>query len=311
MRICQLPTDECLSRFRTDGIAIRVGPFVIRLKSPLADVGRELAFLYADFPLADNAFVDHEVSVTPTPLLPWRATILADGVPVYSGIPRRVAVPLTEWTLNLCVFHRASIYLMVHSAVVERQGKAALLVAPQGSGKSTLCAALIHRGWRLLSDEVAMIDLRDGRLLPVPRPVSLKNDSIDVIRRFAPGCRMGPLWPGTSKGTIAHLLPPTDSVDRAQERACPRWILFPQYAPDQVTALHPLSKAHALVRAAAEAFNYTVLGKAGFRGLTELTDVCDSYELIHGSLEDAVALLDDLESKSPAESEVDRAGCST
>jgi predicted ATPase len=29
-----------------------------------------------------------------------------------------------------------------------------ILPAPPGSGKSTLCAALVTRGWRLLSDEL-------------------------------------------------------------------------------------------------------------------------------------------------------------
>jgi hypothetical protein len=42
--------------------------------------------------------------------------------------------------------------------VLERGGRALLLPAPSGSGKSTLCAGLAFNGWRLLSDELALLD---------------------------------------------------------------------------------------------------------------------------------------------------------
>ena len=40
--------------------------------------------------------------------------------------------------------------------------------------------------YRLLSDEFGAVRLRDVRLLPLVRPISLKNESIDVMKRFAP-----------------------------------------------------------------------------------------------------------------------------
>jgi ABC-type cobalamin/Fe3+-siderophores transport system ATPase subunit len=69
---------------------------------------------------------------------------------------------------------------------VERNGKALLLAGPSGAGKSTLCAALITRGWRLLSDEAAMIRPDDGLIQPYPRPICLKNASIDLIAEAVP-----------------------------------------------------------------------------------------------------------------------------
>ena len=61
-----------------------------------------------------------------------------------------------------------------------------LLPAPPGAGKSTLCAGLVHRGWRLLSDELALVDMETGLVRGMARPVNLKNKSIEVIRDFAP-----------------------------------------------------------------------------------------------------------------------------
>ena len=59
-----------------------------------------------------------------------------------------------------------------------------LLPAAPGSGKTTLCAGLSLRGWRLLSDEFGLIRPGTTDLVPVPRPMALKNESIDVIRQF-------------------------------------------------------------------------------------------------------------------------------
>ena len=41
-------------------------------------------------------------------------------------------------------------------------------------------------GWRLLSDEMTLLSTSDGQIYPVPRPISLKNESIDVIQKLSP-----------------------------------------------------------------------------------------------------------------------------
>ena len=124
-----------------------------------------------------------------------------------------------EWVLNWCVSSHAHRYLCIHAAVIEKDGHAAILPAPPGSGKSTLCAALVSKGWRLLSDELTLVRLDSGELVPLPRPISLKNASIDIIRRYAPGSVFSPVVDDTVKGSIAHLKAPAASIARAGERA--------------------------------------------------------------------------------------------
>jgi hypothetical protein len=171
-----------------------------------------------------------------------------------------------EWVMNWCVTHRAHSYLIIHAAVLERHGRAVVLPAPPGSGKSTLCAALVTRGWRLLSDEMTLVRLEDGAVLPLPRPVSLKNGSIDVIRAFAPDAVLSPPVENTTKGTIAHLKAPPASIARA-DPARPAFIVFPRYEAGPPPALSPLPKARAFMSVAENAFNYQVLGVRGFTAL--------------------------------------------
>lgn len=65
--------------------------------------------------------------------------------------------------------------LFVHAAVVERHGAAALIVAPSGTGKSTLGWTMVHRGAGYLSDELAPLDVERMRVEPFARAVNLKN----------------------------------------------------------------------------------------------------------------------------------------
>jgi HprK-related kinase A len=194
--------------------------------------------------------------------------------------------------MNWCVSHNAHVYLIIHAAVVEKHGCAVILPAPPGSGKSTLCAALVGRGWRLLSDEMTLVRPADCALVPLPRPVSLKNASIDIIRAFNQDAVLGPLVPNTTKGTIAHLKAPGASIARAGEPARPSRIVFPGYQAGAATSLTPLPKARAFMQVADNAFNYQVMGARGFEVLGRLIDACDCHEFRYSSLPEAVALFD-------------------
>ena len=188
-------------------------------------------------------------------------------------------------------------YLMLHSAVVERAGKALLLPAWPGCGKSTLCAALVSRGWRLFSDEFGLVRLADGHLVPLPRPTPLKNRSIDVIRDFSPAEEIGPAYHGTRKGTVAHLRTPDESVAQAQITAPPGWLVFPRYRAGSTLRMEPVTRPQAFLKLANNSFNYQLLGLQGFQAVTQLVRNCDCYILSYSDLDEAIATLNQLADK--------------
>ena len=289
MTVGELDATGALARLKGAGLTFKVGPYAIRARTDLPDVAAGLRFLYSQFPLLDgDHIVDAELHIRTKPFLPRRVSIAVDGEVQFDWLPRRVVVPMAEWALNVCVFHRSHQYFMLHAAVVERGGQAALCVGRAGSGKSTLCAGLVHRGWRLLSDEVALIRPADLAIQPVPRPVSLKEESIAIIQEWAPQAQFGPVWPQTSKGRVAHMLPTPDSVARAEETALPRWLIFPRYDRDAPTTLAPVPKARAFIQAADNSFNYSVLGRPAFETLVRVIDRCDCFDLRFGDLPSAI-----------------------
>lgn len=300
MKLLQLSPAELRRQLAGGGVWIRTGPFSLKLQSRFPLVAEGLAELYGQFEVrsAHEAFADFHVSVNPpASLRRWvrpQAAFSFDGTQPFKPLPRDQAFPMLEWGLNWCVSTQAHQYLIIHAAVVEKNGLAAILPAPPGSGKSTLTAGLVLSGWRLLSDELTLIDRKTGLIQPLPRPVSLKNQSIDVIRQFSPDAFINRASHDTIKGTVAHMRPPRDSVMRQHETARPGWVIFPKWEAGAPATLTPRSKAQTFMFLAQNAFNYSHLGAYGFRVGTALIDQTACYDFSYSALSEAIAMFDQL-----------------
>jgi len=269
-------------------------------------VAEGLAELYGQFEVrsAHEAFADFHIAVNPpTNLRRWfrpQVNFSFDGIEPFKPLPLDQAYPMMEWGLNWCISVHAHHYLIIHAAVVEKNGRAAILPAPPGSGKSTLTAGLVLSGGRLLSDELTLIDRKTGLILALPRPVSLKNESIPLIQAFCPTAFINRASHDTAKGTVAHMRPPKNSVQRQHEPARPGWLIFPKWSADADTKLVPRSKAQTFMFLAQNAFNYSHLGAEGFRVGTTLVGQTSCYDFQYSRLEEAVAAFDRLAAASPA-----------
>jgi len=307
LTVASLTRTQLETRLAGPGLFLQTGAFVSRIRSPLPQIADGIALLYRDYPVhtadKEDAFADFHVRLRRSGgVRRWyrpQVHFDVDGLVPFEPLPEAHAFPMLEWALNWCISTRAHAYLMIHAAVVERDGLALMLPAPPGSGKSTLCAALVSRGWRLLSDELALFRPHDGLLVPVPRPVSLKNRSIDVVRAFVPDAVLSRPVSNTTKGTVAHLKAPDDSVARARETARPAWIVFPKYEAGAVTELAPIPRARAFLRVADNAFNYSQLGALGFRTLAGVIERCASFDFRYSDLDEAMAVFAALERPQP------------
>src|SRR5262249_8721621 len=268
-------------------------------------LAHSIHLLYGDFPLVEDAhFADFHVRMEMSKgLRRWyrrRVFFSIDDEIPFSPLPFDEAVAMLEWCLNWCIESRAHQYLIIHAGIVEKHGSACILPAPPSSGKSTLTAGLASRGWRLLSDELALIDPMSGFAVPIARPIGLKNESIAVIRKFVPDAVIGPAAFDKTKGTIAHLRPPTGSVERVHEMSMPMWVIFPKFLSGSAAVLKRYPKPNALLRLADSSFNYSQHGVRGFETLSSLIERCGCYEFTYGSLDEAVAVLEGVACESLA-----------
>jgi len=89
------------------------------------------------------------------------------------------AVLLLESDLTLELQRRRSDLCFLHAAAVERGGRAYLLAAESGAGKTTTTWGLLQHGFRYLTDELSALDLATMLVHPYPYALSFKTPPPD------------------------------------------------------------------------------------------------------------------------------------
>jgi len=295
--ISDLSRKGLLRRLGGDGIVLDTGAVATRIFSKVPEVADAILDHYGHYPLMEDDYVaDYRLSLDRPGgirLFYKRQVIGNVGVPApFTPFPVDIAPMMLEMTMNWCVATRSNRYLIFHSAVLEKDGRAVILPGDSGQGKSTLCAALATSGWRLFSDEFGLFDLRTGMMMPNVRPVSLKNRSIDIMEaRLGEGVLTRRLH-DTPKGTVAYLPAPADAVARRAEQAPPGAVIFPFYHPEIEGAVRAYPKARGLISLCGGAANYEMLGEQAFRAMADFVDRHPIARIAYKSLDNAVAMVE-------------------
>lgn len=289
LRLGDLTQPQIERALRGEGLALDIASFRCLVKSNTGLLSQPLWRLYQDFGASTsiNGFYDFRVQLRKSRPLPWKPWDVAfdwEGSSPFPSLPLAHTHPLFEWGLNWCVATASGAHTVIHSAVVERDGLALVLPGSPGSGKSTLCAGLALGDWRLLSDELTIISQVDGWVQPVPRPISLKNKSIDIIRSHVPSADLTVPVTDTHKGSIAYARPPASAV---AGHDCPvpvGYVVFPKYVAGAQLDFEPLTHAEALSELMENTFNVGLLGAAGFTALARAMAQAKCYAVEYGDL---------------------------
>lgn len=274
---------------------LRLAHITVRLRSSFDALREHVSVFYpgARVPAGKaEPFIDFDVGVLKPPgLRSWlrpQALFQLDHIAPFLPLPAGQAAPLFEWGLNWAIAARPLGYLVMHAAVVARDGAALVMPGEPGAGKSTLCAALTFLDdWRLLSDELAILAPESGKLQASPRPICLKNASVELVSAM-PGVTLGPLYRDTRKGTVTHAAAPETSQSRPAPAKC-RWIVFPHFSATDAPYCEELGRAEAFARIAEQSFNRDRMGESGFRALCAMLNEARCFEIGYRSTDEARA----------------------
>jgi HprK-related kinase A len=275
---------------------IQIGPVAFRIGSAWKAPLDALARVYAAYPKPADGLADFTVRLEPEK--PWRR-FLRPSVAIRGDYILPDAAPLSlahgllaaEMGMNLQMALGQKNWLLLHAATVEKDGRALIMTGESGAGKSTLAALLGERGWRLMGDEFALLDMASGDLMPFPRAVSLKNGAIGVMEAEVPAERFGPRLENTPKGAIRHMRPNGTALSRMGEGARPALILFPRFG--QARDVRGVGKAEVFMRLTQASTNYVSLGRPGFDALTRLVEGNPALAIDYPDTGTAVGLIED------------------
>ena len=256
------------------------GPLSFSLESDDHAVRRLAATVFQPWASHDESIPTHSWRVEPVdgkgsgPA--WRVRSSA-GMDVELPSAAR-AVTAVEYNAVAAIAESEAV--IVHGALVVRDGRGLLLAGRGEAGKSTLACALWERGATLLGDDMAILDVATGKARPAPRRVSLRRPSRALLGdAFVERIMAGPSSVETRE---SHLFHPEEIEAR------------PHFA--EAHARHePVAPAHALL-ALLPYTNLRTRGPLGdaIRTLAPLVERVPVFDLGRGPLDRMAAAVEEL-----------------
>ncbi len=248
---------------------VRIGPLVLRIQAddrPFADA---FGALYAEYNAAAIETEVADITLQLRRAAPGRFIWLFNGLPIdRPQFPAELVFANFEWGIHFAIATSLAPSISFHGSVTSQpDGRTVALVGSSGSGKSTLAAGLMAGGWNLLADEFLVVS-PGGELLPLPAPITLKNQSIALIRELGGPLVFGPVARDEARGELAHV-----SSSHALPARLPSTldaIVFPTFAEGESTTFVRVDQPTAFQFLVVQSHNRHVLGPDGFRLLAEV-----------------------------------------
>ena len=219
-----------------------------------------------------------------------RTDVYRDQIPIGSAARLSQLAPIVKAALWQSAVNAHDYFFNIHAGVVGTGTSCILLPAAAGSGKSSLTTALVHRGFRYFSDEVALIQPASFHVTPMPLAMGLKSTGWDFMARYYPNIFSLPTHVRSDGKVLRYIPPPGDAV--RQTPAPVSHIVFPRYDPDVPTRLQPVGRPAALGRLMDECLILRRwLDTGNVRGLVDWFAGIDCYDLTFSSLDHAVELV--------------------
>jgi hypothetical protein len=179
-------------------------------------------------------------------------TVPLNGLTAANGVLIRQAMErgrLEDVTFtSLAPLLRRAGYFLVHAFAAARDGRGILIVGPSGSGKTTTGLSLLLNGWKLLANDVLLLQARkDGvYALPTPGAIGIRPPTLALLPQLRD-------WVGDFSGSgQVDVTPALDKCVEWGEAVRVTAVYFPHIESRPQSSLEPLNRAICLARLMAE-----------------------------------------------------------
>ena len=210
-------------------------------------------------------------------------SLMCAGAEACAGIDPDDILFVLEKEIVVALQKKRADLFFLHSAALEWQGKACLLAAESGSGKSTTAWALLHHGFRYMSDELSPVDLEEMRVFPYAHALCLKREPAaayalpsGVLRM---GCRIH-IPTKSQPGAVVSVPQPLGAVFLVTHR--------PDIAAPE---LHAVGRAEASARLYVTALNALAHPDNGLEAVVRIAEHVPCFAVYSGDLAATCALI--------------------
>jgi len=216
--------------------------------------------------------------------------IYRDRKPVAYFAEQSVLAPTVNSVMLQMAIDNSPSQFYFHAGVAAKNEQLLLLPGTTGAGKSTLTAGLVSAGFTYYSDEVALFSPKNPLIRPFPTALCSKSEAWPTIRTCFEDSSELPEYRRLDGQRVSYQPPQVDPFDPQYDKALPvKSLVFPQYDPNTITKLLPISRGHALQRLMAECITVKrQLTHSDVKALAEWICTIDCYELPCNSLDDSV-----------------------
>ena len=200
----------------------------------------------------------------------------------HANLRRKLKLPgdLIYHLTDRIVFHladKAQGVHCLHAAAVAKGGRALVIPANSGAGKSTFTTWLCANGFDYLTDELILID-SERQLHGLARPIQIKPHGIDAVQELIIDQEK------VQPGKFANALPVSCVGGKVSDELQHQLALFvfPQYKKGADYSFAKLSSAEAGMRLMANHVNARNLEGHGFREMMDIIRNTPCYALEYG-----------------------------
>ena len=215
-------------------------------------------------------------------------TLKENGKVAFRTRTQRSVVPYLSSMINLTVSQRAEGCITIHAGAVSFKNIGIMLPAESGCGKSTLTLALLLRGCKYLSDEIAILDHRHLHLVPFRKSLSIRSGTFALFPQFQEYFSARSSGQTCQPNGQAVFVPPRMVREDCFSEPCPLGlIVFPSFNPGHGTRFEPLDRSQAVLRLLQCCFNLGAGVPEGLDWVIAAVRQADCFTLTYDNCETA------------------------
>jgi len=181
-------------------------------------------FKHLESPISDNFIADYRLTIQRHKESSKWEVFLGKDILISGKNLNEIILPAIAHVYELAI-RKEPYLILLHASGVSYGDGSIIFPAIGGSGKSTLCAALIKNNFGYISDDIIPVSYKSGQLISFPFAIGIKKGSWKILEKFYPELPKTTIF-GNNALEVKYLSPSNTKIKRYHS---PSYLIIPCY----------------------------------------------------------------------------------